>query len=118
MSYPEPRYHGSAGEISAILRPGSAEPDVRNMPGNDVRYLATGASTGGQFGLYRWDFGPKRSGPDPHFHRTISESFFVFGRHTVRQAGNASAAKAGSFAAVIGTAEAVPSPNSFDERQN
>ncbi len=77
MSYPEPRYHGSSGEISAILRPGVAEPDVRNMPGNNVRYLATGASTGGQFGLYRWDFGPKRSGPDPHFHRTISESFFV-----------------------------------------
>jgi hypothetical protein len=50
--------------------------------------------------------------------RKISESFFVFGRHTVRQAGNASAAKAGSFAAVIGTAEAVPSPNSFDERQS
>jgi mannose-6-phosphate isomerase-like protein (cupin superfamily) len=42
-----------------------------------VHYIATGASTGGKFGLYRWDFGPGRSGPDPHFHRTISESFFV-----------------------------------------
>ena len=77
MSYPEPRYHGSAGEISAILRPGSAEPDVRNMPGNDVRYLATGASTGGQFGLYRWDFGPKRSGPDPQSQAGRSPSLFA-----------------------------------------
>jgi mannose-6-phosphate isomerase-like protein (cupin superfamily) len=40
-------------------------------------YLATGASTNGQFGLYRWDMDGPRSGPDPHFHRSISESFFV-----------------------------------------
>ncbi|HET9085282.1 MAG TPA: cupin domain-containing protein, partial [Candidatus Limnocylindrales bacterium] len=40
-------------------------------------YLATGASTNGQFGLYRWNMSPVRSGPDPHFHRSISESFFV-----------------------------------------
>ncbi|MEU3163100.1 cupin domain-containing protein [Streptosporangium sp. NPDC006930] len=42
-----------------------------------MRYLGTGASTNGQFGLYRWDMGPKPSGPAAHFHRTISESFFV-----------------------------------------
>ena len=77
MSYPEPRYHGEGGEISAVLRPDAASADVRNMPSNDVHYLATSASTHGDFGLYRWDFGPKQSGPDPHFHRTISESFFV-----------------------------------------
>ena len=28
-------------------------------------------------GLYRWVMGPGRSGPDPHFHRSITESFFV-----------------------------------------
>jgi mannose-6-phosphate isomerase-like protein (cupin superfamily) len=40
-------------------------------------YLATGKTTNGQFGLYRWDMNGPPSGPGPHFHRTISESFFV-----------------------------------------
>lgn len=76
MSYPEARYLGEAGENSGIFRPASAGPDL--MIGETaVHYLGTGASTGGQFGLYRWEMGPKRSGPAPHFHRTISESFFV-----------------------------------------
>jgi mannose-6-phosphate isomerase-like protein (cupin superfamily) len=42
-----------------------------------VHYLATGQTTDGQFGLYRWEMGPSPSGPAPHFHRSISESFFV-----------------------------------------
>jgi mannose-6-phosphate isomerase-like protein (cupin superfamily) len=77
MSYPEPQYQGDGGEVSAVLRPAAANADVQNMPSNDVHYLATSATTHGEFGLYRWDFGPKQSGPDPHFHRTIAESFFV-----------------------------------------
>ncbi|MER6173243.1 cupin domain-containing protein [Streptosporangium sp. NPDC001681] len=78
MSYPEPRYLGVAGESSGFFRPASAGPDlVIGEGGTEVRYLGTGASTNGQFGLYRWDMGAKPSGPDPHFHRTISESFFV-----------------------------------------
>ncbi|MGH3204994.1 MAG: cupin domain-containing protein [Streptosporangiaceae bacterium] len=47
------------------------------MPRANTTYLATSAITNGQFGLYWWDFGPARSGPDPHFHRTITESFYV-----------------------------------------
>ncbi|MEV4383713.1 cupin domain-containing protein [Streptosporangium sp. NPDC049644] len=78
MSYPEPRYLGETGESSGFFRPASAGPDlVIGEGGTEVRYLGTGASTNGQFGLYRWDMGAKPSGPDPHFHRTISESFFV-----------------------------------------
>jgi mannose-6-phosphate isomerase-like protein (cupin superfamily) len=77
MSFPEPRYHGDGGEVSAVLRPASTEADLHNMPSNDVHYLATSATTHGEFGLYRWNFGPNESGPDPHFHRTISESFFI-----------------------------------------
>jgi len=42
-----------------------------------VRYLATGASTNGEFGVYRWDMGAEPTGPTPHFHKTVSESFFV-----------------------------------------
>ncbi len=33
--------------------------------------------TRGSFGLYRWTFGEAESGPDPHFHRSISEQFYV-----------------------------------------
>lgn len=76
MSYPEPRYHGARGEISGRLRRAS-EPAELQTGGGAAAYLATGASTNGQFGLYRWDMGPEPSGPAPHFHRTISESFFV-----------------------------------------
>ncbi|GAA4186449.1 cupin domain-containing protein [Streptosporangium oxazolinicum] len=76
MSYPEARYLGEAGESSGVFRPASAGPDL-TIGGTAVHHLGTGASTDGQFGLYRWDMGPKPSGPSPHFHRTISESFFV-----------------------------------------
>jgi len=77
MSYPPPTYRGDGGETSATFRPASTPPQISNQPGNDVHYLATGESTGGQLGLYRWEFGPKRSGPDPHFHRAITETFYV-----------------------------------------
>jgi mannose-6-phosphate isomerase-like protein (cupin superfamily) len=77
MSYPPPRYLGDTGELTATYRPAGAEPELTYPSGNTVHYLATGASTGGLFGLYRWEMGPGRSGPDPHFHRTISESFYI-----------------------------------------
>jgi mannose-6-phosphate isomerase-like protein (cupin superfamily) len=77
MSYPEPRYRGDSGEVSAIYRPDASKPELTYASGNTVHYLATGATTNGQFGLYRWEMGPDPSGPDPHFHRSISESFYV-----------------------------------------
>ena len=76
MSYPDARYPGEAGESSAVLRPAAAPPELE-LGATRCSYLATGASTSGQFGLYRWDMGPEPSGPATHFHRTISESFFV-----------------------------------------
>jgi len=77
MSYPEPRYFGDTGEVSATYRPNDSTPELVYANGNRVHYLARGASTNGKFGLYRWEMGPKRSGPDPHFHRSISESFYI-----------------------------------------
>lgn len=77
MSYPPARYVRDSGETSAVWRPASARPDLSNPSGTVVHYLATGATTGGDFGLYRWEMGPAPTGPDPHFHRSISESFFV-----------------------------------------
>jgi mannose-6-phosphate isomerase-like protein (cupin superfamily) len=77
MSYPEPRYLGDQGEISASYRRPDQKPELSYPSGGAAHYLATGATTNGQFGLYRWDMGPKPSGPDPHFHRSISESFYI-----------------------------------------
>jgi mannose-6-phosphate isomerase-like protein (cupin superfamily) len=77
MSYPPPRYLGSDGEQTATYRPGGTKPEWTYANGNTVHYLATGATTNGQFGLYRWEMGPQPSGPDPHFHRSISESFYI-----------------------------------------
>jgi len=77
MSYPPPRYQGEGGEISAAYRPDATDPEFSYANGTTVHYLATGATTNGQFGLYRWEMGPNRGGPDPHFHRSISESFYV-----------------------------------------
>jgi len=77
MSYPAPRYRGRNGEVSASVRPDDTKPDLTYAAGTAVHYLATGATTNGQFGLYRWEMGPNPGGPDPHFHRSISESFYV-----------------------------------------
>ncbi|MCC5581469.1 cupin domain-containing protein [Microtetraspora sp. AC03309] len=80
MSYPEARYLGENGENSGVFRPASAPPDLIMRPdgtGTNVHHLATGASTHGHFGLYRWEMGPRPSGPSPHFHRTMTESFYV-----------------------------------------
>ncbi|XVQ13953.1 cupin domain-containing protein [Spirillospora sp. CA-255316] len=84
MSYPEARYLGEGGEVSGVLRRAASGPDLTTAPagappstGTQVHYLGTGGSTGGAFGLYQWDMGPEPSGPAPHFHRTITESFYV-----------------------------------------
>ena len=75
MSYPDPRYTGP-GEVSARFRPADTPPELPR-PGGAASYLATGATTEGRFGLYRWDMGPEAGGAQAHYHRTISESFFV-----------------------------------------
>jgi quercetin dioxygenase-like cupin family protein len=77
MSYPEAKYFGDTGRTSARLHRADEPPVLVNSAGGSTHYLATGADTNGEFGLYRWNFGPNRSGPDPHFHRTISESFYI-----------------------------------------
>ncbi|MEQ7126604.1 cupin domain-containing protein [Actinopolymorpha sp. B11F2] len=77
MSYPPIRYSGETGEVSATFRPRDHEPELSYTSGGSVDYLTTGVSTGGDFGLYRWNFGPNESGPGPHFHKTISESFYI-----------------------------------------
>lgn len=77
LPYPPERYHGADGEVTARLRRADAPADLVYDSGVRVDYLATGATTGGNFGLYRWTFGPGETGPGPHFHRAVSESFYV-----------------------------------------
>lgn len=86
-AYPPPRYHGTDGEVSAVFRPHDAPPDFTSAPltsegpepprGTAYHYLATTASTDGDFGLYRVDMAAGARGPATHFHRAMSESFFV-----------------------------------------
>jgi mannose-6-phosphate isomerase-like protein (cupin superfamily) len=76
MSYPPAHFDGSTGAVKAAFRPRDTPPDL-TMPRGFVDYLATEQSTAGEFGLYRWNMDHRVSGPDAHFHRTISESFFV-----------------------------------------
>lgn len=77
VTYPEPHYDGEAGLTNAVFRPSDQAPELTYPSGGTAHYLATGASTGGQFGLYRWEMAAAASGPEAHFHRSISESFYV-----------------------------------------
>jgi mannose-6-phosphate isomerase-like protein (cupin superfamily) len=98
VSYPEPRYLGDTGEISATYRHAAADAELEYPNGVRVRYLATGATTNGLFGLYRWEMTGTRSGPGPHFHRTIEESFYVLsGSIRIYDGRSWVATKAGDF---------------------
>lgn len=74
--YPPERYTGETGEVSARVRPNDA-PHELITPVGWADYLATGDSSGGGFGLYRWHMSGPPTGPGPHFHRSLTESFFV-----------------------------------------
>ncbi|AQW54693.1 cupin domain-containing protein [Streptomyces violaceusniger] len=76
LEYPEPRYHGDRGEVNATFRPAGTPPDL-SSPGGSTHYLATSESTGGEFGLYKVEMGPRSGGPKTHFHKAMSESFYI-----------------------------------------
>jgi mannose-6-phosphate isomerase-like protein (cupin superfamily) len=98
MSYPPVRYTGAEGWTGAVFRAASTPRDLDNPSGGGAAYLAPGSLTAGDYGLFRWDMPATPSGPAPHFHRTMSEAFFVLegavrlfdGEHTVQ-------ARAGDF---------------------
>jgi mannose-6-phosphate isomerase-like protein (cupin superfamily) len=75
--YPEARYLGVGGEISVTYRSVDAPPDLTFASGTRVHYLATGSTTHGLFGLFRWEMASGPGGATPHFHRGFTESFFV-----------------------------------------
>ena len=77
MSYPPVRYEGAHGEISGTFRPATQEPELTYPSGGGAAYLASATLTKGDYGLFRWDMAAAPGGPEPHFHRTMSEAFFV-----------------------------------------
>ncbi|AWW36555.1 cupin [Streptomyces sp. AS58] len=77
MSYPPQVYTGDGGEISARFRPVDTPPGVGTAGGDAVHYLATTTTTRGEFGLYRVEMSARAGGPRTHFHKTVSESFFI-----------------------------------------
>ncbi|MEU9556466.1 cupin domain-containing protein [Streptomyces fumanus] len=76
LRYPHARYHGDQGEVNASFRPADSPPEI-SSPSASTHYLATHESTGGAFGLYKVELGPRAAGAKTHFHKTISESFYV-----------------------------------------
>lgn len=75
--YPPLRYTADRPEVSAWLKRGDEPPDYDASGRMQYRYLAGRQDTGGDYGLYRVQIGPRGGGPGPHFHRTMSEAFFV-----------------------------------------
>src|SRR5262245_21726831 len=71
-------YLRDAGENSAEFH---ARDEVESLTfqtsGTHVRFVAPGAATRGQYGLFEWNMQPRTAGADAHFHKTFSESFFV-----------------------------------------
>jgi mannose-6-phosphate isomerase-like protein (cupin superfamily) len=63
-------------EVSATLRRGDDGPDYTAGP-VAYHYLANQKRTDGDYGLYRVDIDAAGGGPGPHFHRAMSEAFFV-----------------------------------------
>jgi quercetin dioxygenase-like cupin family protein len=90
-------YTGATGTASANYRPTGEVPPLRSGP-RAISYTAPGSVTDGRFGLFRWDMDAHAGGPDAHFHRTFSESFYVLSG-TVRLFGGESwvDAAAGDF---------------------
>lgn len=69
-------YVGDSGEISATYRP-IGETEVLRRPNVTNAFVAPGSVTNGQFGLFQYTMEPHAGGPDPHIHRTFSESFYI-----------------------------------------
>ena len=78
MSYPDAKYLGENGEVTARywgLRHSS--PTSLYPNGTRCSYVASGKTTNGLFGIYLWEMATEPSGPGPHFHRSFTELFYV-----------------------------------------
>ena len=65
------------GEISARYRETGDVPQISYPSGTRIRFVAPGSVTDGQYGLFEWHMPAEPGGPDPHFHTTFSEFFYI-----------------------------------------
>jgi mannose-6-phosphate isomerase-like protein (cupin superfamily) len=70
-------YAKDVGEASAVRRLVGDVPELTMKSGTNVRFVAPGSATNSEFGLFEWNMGSVGGGPDAHFHKTFSESFYV-----------------------------------------
>ncbi|UXA18591.1 cupin domain-containing protein [Mycobacterium sp. SMC-4] len=75
--YPPPRYTADEPEVSAWLKRADEPPDHDAFGHVQYHYLAGQQDTDGDYGLYRVQIAPRGGGPGPHFHRGMSEAFYV-----------------------------------------
>ena len=80
MTYPPVRYAADAPAASARHVPADAPADLVT-PTSSIRYLAGARQGDAELGVFHYALSERRSGPDPHFHRTMSESFYVLSGH-------------------------------------
>lgn len=76
MSYPAVRYDQPQPALSARRVAAAVPADLVNATG-EFRYLAGDRHGDAEIGVFLRTMTAQRSGPDPHFHRTMSESFYV-----------------------------------------
>ncbi|WP_304113906.1 cupin domain-containing protein [Mycolicibacterium bacteremicum] len=75
--YPPPRYTADEPEVSAWVRGADTPADHDSLGLVRYHYLANQQQTGGDYGLYRIELSANAGGPAPHFHRAMSEAFYV-----------------------------------------
>lgn len=73
--YP-PERHDGGPENSAILRRGDEAEDYA-VGSLKFHYLVDEKASAGDYGLYRVEMGPRAGGAAAHYHKAISEAFYV-----------------------------------------
>lgn len=71
---PNPHPHA---EVTARYRPAADVEQLNLTTGSSTRFVAPGSVTDREFGFFEWNLPPSGGDPDPHFHKTFSESFYV-----------------------------------------
>jgi mannose-6-phosphate isomerase-like protein (cupin superfamily) len=71
MTFPEATPERSARFL------GAADIPQLQVGATRAGLIATGSTTAGHYGMFRWDMSAKAGGASPHIHRTFSEAFYV-----------------------------------------
>ena len=75
--YPPARYTKDEPEVSAWLGEALSRRTTTRSASSSTTTWPTSRHTDGDYGLYRVEIAPNGGGPGPHFHRAMSEAFFV-----------------------------------------